>query len=445
MEKNEDDRVQKMNELDSFTINFITNGIDKLQDGIKDIRKDLDSLNDSFTTGTNKGNTFFDKFGGWIAALSSLAAGFIGIRDAINGVFNVSGKIVNLNLTADSVNRTALEVETLSRALLQFSDKVDVGEMFGEAGKLYRALDTITGKAWRLQFGTELTEELNRAGGIMFKGNESDQEMLSKIIQGLEYHRRTGTSYDKNRLAQVLGLSETAVAFLSSGEKTVDAILKKEREKSHLYTEENLKAADALMTARRELKDTWDKIYTELQPEVTYMVEQFTILVEKLKPVIKLIVQVVSWIIDKYNFLLNGAEKIGEKAGKGISKAIDEIRYSRAFKEISDWIDSKDWEKSDFGDINKKLTKAKSYVDIFADTEENRETIKKATEMAQILANNRWNAESKSSNVSNSGNIVIEEINVEKSEDVGKAVNSIKQQNKSTSGLNTAWLGGENL
>lgn len=304
-----------MNELDSFTINFITNGLDKLQDGIKDLRGQMDALDESFQKGSTKGDSFFGKFGGWIAGLGAMAAGFLSIREAINGVFGVADKIIDLNLTADRVGRSALEVETLSRALLRFSNKTDVKDMFGEAEGLYKALNRITGKAWRLQFGSDLTEELNRAGGIMFNGDESDQEMISKIIQGLEYHTNNKDWYGREQFAKVLGITDTAAAFLGSGEAAVDKILKTEREKSHLYTEDNLKSAHELMEARRQLKDTWDKIYEQLQPAVTKMIKAFNLLVEKLEPIIKVVISALGWIAEKFGWLLDWANKSGEKVG----------------------------------------------------------------------------------------------------------------------------------
>lgn len=395
-----------MNDLDTFTINFIVNGLDKLQDGIKDLRTQMDDLDTSFTQSTTKGDTFFGKFSGWVESLAGLAAGFIGVRDAINGTFAVSDKIIDLNLTADKVGRTALEVETLSRALRGFTKNTNA-DLIGEAGNLYDRLNTITGKAWRLQFGKVLTDELNRAK-ITFTGEESDQEMVSKIIQGLEYHTQRKDWDSRKQLANVLGLSETAVAFLGSGQANVDRILKAESEKAFLYKEDNLKNAEALRKARLELKDTWDKIYSELQPVVTSMIEKFTILVGQLEPVIQTLANVLNWVIEKYNWLLEKTTGYAEKGGKLISEGVDYTKAYHSFKELGEMFGVPNWEEANanvsFKDLQSKLFYAKKYADYSND-----EYVKKSLEIFEdrikVINSNRFGSGGISNNKTANVNI----------------------------------------
>lgn len=412
-----------MNELDSFTVNFITNGLDKLQDGIKDLRNQMDSLDAAFQKGSDKGNSFFSNFGGWITSLAGLAAGFLSIKQAIEGVFGVADKIIDLNLTADRVGRTALEVETLSRAMLHFSNKTDVKDMFGEAEKLYGTLNTITGKAWRLQFGNDLTEELNRAGGIMFTGDESDQEMVKKIIQGLEYHTKNRDWYGRDQLAKVLGLSNTAVEFLSSGEAGVSKILQAESQKAHLYTDDNLKSAQDLMEARRQLKDTWDRIYEQLQPEVTKMINAFNLLVQKLEPVIKMLIGALSWLSEKFGWLMDKSQDFGEKLGKGISDyIIDPIKnltksnkgkdaYARLYSAFSE--DSLvDFNYNTSGDLLKDIVAVKSVLGkAIENTPETQKILELAGERARELAGYKLVSAGRSP-INATGNVTVETINI---------------------------------
>ena len=310
-----------MNELDSFTVNFITNGLDKLQDGIKDLRTQMDSLDEAFTKGTSKGDTFFSHFGKWAAGLGTLLAGFLSIQKVINDTFKISDRIINLNLVADSVGRTAQEVETLSRALRPFAKDTNA-DLTSEAGGIFGAINKIRTDAWRLQFGDTLIEELNRAGGIMFSGNESDQEMLSKIIRGLEYHTQRQDWDARKRLANVLGLSETATAFLSSGESVVDALLKKEAQKTFLSGDENLKNAEKLRQARQELSDTWDRIVIQLQPLITDMVNKFAYLIEQLNPVIQMIIGAFGWIFEHFGWLMEKSKDVGKWLGENIAAPV---------------------------------------------------------------------------------------------------------------------------
>lgn len=426
-----------MNELDTFTINFIVNGLDKLQDGIKDLRTQMDDLDTSFTQSTTKGDSFFGKFSGWITSLAGLTAGFLSVRDAINGTFAVADKVIDLNLTADKVGRTAVEVETLSRALRGFSKSTNA-DLIGEAGNLYSALNKITGKAWRLQFGKDLTDELNRAGGIVFTGEESDQEMVSKIIQGLEYHTQREDWYSRSQFANMLGLSETATAFLSSGQANVDRILKAEREKTFLSNEDNLKNAEALRKARLELKDTWDKIYTQLQPVVTNMIEKFTILVGQLEPVIQALVNVLNWIIEKYNWLLEKTTGYAEKGGKLISEGIDYAKAYHSFKELGEMFGVPDWEEANadvsFKDLQSKLFYAKKYAD-YSDDEYVKKSLEIFEDRIKVINSNRFGSGAINNN--KTANVTIREQNIytdtEKAgKEVGKSV---------VGGINTAFNG----
>lgn len=413
-----------MNELDSFTVNFITNGLDKLQDGIKDLRSQMDSLDTAFQKGSDKGNSFFSNFSGWITSLAGLAAGFLSIKQAIEGVFGVTDKIIDLNLTADRVGRTALEVETLSRAMLHFSNKTDVKDMFGEAEKLYGTLNTITGKAWRLQFGNDLTEELNRAGGIMFTGDESDQEMIKKIIQGLEYHTKNRDWYGRDQLAKVLGLSNTAVEFLSSGEAGVSKILQAESQKAHLYTDDNLKSAQDLIEARRQLKDTWDKIYEQLQPEVTKMINAFNLLVEKLEPVIKILIGALAWLAEKFGWLMDKSKEVGEKLGSAVDEYIlSPIRskqkaikgkdaYYRLFDTFGDADISNDFNYNTSGDLLKDIVAVKSVLGkAIENTPETQKILELAGERARELAGYKLVSAGRSP-INATGNVTVETINI---------------------------------
>lgn len=409
-----------MNELDSFTINFITNGLDKLQDGIKDLRTQMDSLEQTFEKGTSKGESFFSKFGGWLSGLTALAAGFLSIRDAINSTFNVSDKIIDLNLTADRVGRTALEVETLSRALLHFSTETDVGRMFGEAEGLYKALNTITGKAWRLQFGGSLMEELNRAGGIIFTGEESDQEMISKIIQGLEYHTQRQDWYSRSQLANVLGISETAAAFLGSGENAVNAILKNEAGKAHLYTDSNREAAINLHEARVQLKDTWDKIYEQLQPKITEFIEKFNILLEKLRPIVNVLIGAFGWIMEKFGWLLDKGEEIGNKIGDAIGSGLEKVRESKskagskfAYDRLKNFIDGKE-EYAGVADLLTDIASVKDNIgSAIKETPESKRILELASERAREMANVKLiQAGMKPIKTSNSNIVNVENINI---------------------------------
>lgn len=381
-----------MNELDSFTINFITNGLDKLQDQLKDLRESMDDLSDKFEEGSTKGDSFFGKFGGWITGLAGLAAGFISIREAINGVFNVSNKIIDLNLTADRVGRTALEVETLSRAMLHFTNETDVGKMFGEAEGLYKALNTITGKAWRLQFGDTLVEELNRAGGIVFTGEESDQQMISKIVQGLQYHTKNQDWYSRSQLQQVLGLSNTAVEFLSAGEVAIDKLLKDEREKAHLYTDDNRQAAINLHEARAQLKDTWDKIYEQLQPTVTDMIHKFNELIVKLEPLIKILVNALGWLSEKFGWLLEWAEKIGNGVGGFVGELLGNwkknTKATDAYSRLSDFTNPYGSTKYDnVTDLWDDIAAVKGNLDVIGDSAQTQNILKIASQRAIEMSN----------------------------------------------------------
>lgn len=381
-----------MNELDSFTINFITNGLDKLQDQLQDLRNSMDDLGDKFEKGTTKGDSFFGKFGVWLTGLAGLAAGFISIREAINGVFNVSDKIIDLNLTADRVGRTALEVETLSRAMMHFTKETDVGRMFGEAEGLYNALNTITGKAWRLQFGGALTEELNRAGGIIFTGEESDQQMISKIIQGLNYHTQRQDWYSRKQLAQVLGLSDTAVEFLSSGEVAIDKLLKQESGRAHLYTDDNRQAAIDLHEARIQLKDTWDRIYEQLQPAVTDMINKFNELVVKLEPLIRMLVGALGWLSEKFGWLLEWADKIGTSAGNVLGDLIFDFKKNtkaaNAYSRLSDFTNPYGNTKYDnVTDLWDDISAVKGNLDFIGNSAQTQNILKIASQRAIEMSN----------------------------------------------------------
>lgn len=429
-----------MNDLDTFTINFIVNGLDKLQDGIKDLRTQMDNLDTSFTQSTTKGDSFFGKFSGWISSLAGLTAGFLSVRDAINGTFAVADKVIDLNLTADKVGRTAVEVETLSRALRGFSKSTNA-DLVGEAGNLYNALNKITGKAWRLQFGKDLTDELNRAGGIVFTGEESDQEMVSKIIQGLEYHTKREDWYSRSQFANMLGLSETATAFLSSGQANVDRILKAEREKTFLSNEDNLKNAEALRKARLELKDTWDKIYTELQPAVTRLLEGFNLLLDKLSPIIKGLVTAVSWIMEQYNKFLDWAKDsfFGRKIAEWLGDTTAERNANSAMVDIQKWYDTGEWKNMEAVVIQQKLAKA-SWLKMFGDpTEEQLALLEKGQWMLNQLRNNHWNT-------NNTTNSKTANVNIQNQNFYGDTKTLAKKVEKAVgNGVNVALVGTDSL
>ncbi len=281
-----------MNELDTFTINFVTEGIDKLLDGMDKLTKQMDKVDMSFAKAGTKADSFFNKFVGWGSKIAGLTLGFTSLYGVIRSTVNGAQEIINLHAKADLTGHRAKEVEALGIALMKApGNKIDsLSAGYQAAGDFFDALNKLRGDEARLSPGSALMEELNRAKTSAILATDSDQEIVRKLRKGIFNYMNTqspeAASDSIKRLLSAAGINNEALAPLL---KLSDEDFNKQMElaglKAWRYTPEQQKEAIELDQAIKDLKIEWARMTDNLKPALIDLTNS----VEKILPLLETI------------------------------------------------------------------------------------------------------------------------------------------------------------
>lgn len=309
-----------MNELDTFTINFVTEGIDKLLDGMDKLSEKMDKINTGFERAGSKGDSLFGKFVGWGTKIAGLIGGIYGISKAISDTINSSNEILSLHKTADEVGHTAKEIEVLGLTLQRFSPNLSLTSAYGQAGSFYKALNDLRLDEARLSPSSGLMEELNRAGTSAILATDSDQEIVRKLRRGVKNYLNSQSpemaSASIERLLGAAGISYKDFGGLfKASDADFNLIMSEMSNRAWRYNPKYQQEAQNLAEARLSLSETWKKMTDEMMPTVTKFIQDFEKLLIMMKPIIELVVNALDWIVSKFGWLLEWSQKAGEKAG----------------------------------------------------------------------------------------------------------------------------------
>lgn len=391
-----------MNELDTFTINFVTEGIDKLLDGMDKLNKQMDKVDTSFVKAGSKGDSFFNKFIGWGTKITGLIGGIYGIGKAITDTINSSNEILTLHKTADEVGHTAKEIEVLGLTLQRFSPNLSLTSAYGQAGSFYKALNDLRLDEARLSPNSSFMEELNRARTSAILATDSDQEIVRKLRVGVQNYLNTQSpeiaSASIERLLSAAGISYKDMGGLfKASDADFNFIMQEMNKKAWRHDPKYQQEAQNLAEARLQLSETWKKITDDMMPTVTKLTNSFSMLLTTLKPVIELLVIALDKIIGGYAEALEAAKKVGSKLGIGVSDAINEFKGARSLGLLNEYLGAGDnwWKSANYGEVLKLYGKAKSFMDNSIgtkwDTEENRAILNQTWDRLQVLGSNRLN------------------------------------------------------
>ena len=335
-----------MNELGNFFIQFTTEGLTDLKDGLKDINTRLDGLNDNLTKSANGGNKFFGGLGGWLGKLTALTAGVLSLGKAIKDTFDIGDKIVNLNLLADAAGATAEEVEALAIATQPFGGSVQ------SAANFYRTMNNLQTEWGRGQYSEGMREELSRAG-FFVSPMASQEEYMRALGSALTSYTNAGRFGDRDKLAKAFGLDDSMMLFLSGGQENVEKMLAYGRQHSVLSGRGNLEAAQEMRKALNELKEMWNRLMVEMMPVLTQILNV-------LKPILEALAPIAQWALKQVGGLLDTGKQIW-----------DVVTGKQTLQEFTDYMVEQDSIFGDAARFGKGL--AEEYSDLATINRRNRE------------------------------------------------------------------------
>ena len=186
-----------MNDLDTFTIKFVTEGIDKLLDGMDKLTKQMDKVDTSFVNAGTKGDAFFGKLGGWANGLAGLVLGLTSVAKVVGDIFKGGQDIISLHSTADLTGHKAKEVESLGLALYNLSGTgvKSLEQGYQAAGNFFKALNDLRGNEGLLKTSAEVMEQMFRGQSSAILATDSDVQIVQKIRQNDLYIKATLLGY----------------------------------------------------------------------------------------------------------------------------------------------------------------------------------------------------------------------------------------------------------
>lgn len=266
------------NEIADFYVAFTTAGIAELKQGLDDIDKKLDGIEDGFTSATHGTNEFLAGLGLLLAKLGIFGGVLATVAAGIKNAFDIGERTLDLNNMAAAAGVASEEIETLGIALQRYGGDTNV------AGATYKKIRDLLTEYGQGKISENQREVMARYGFNIQPGMTPDEVLFT--LQEAMYRRvQAGDIGGRNQIASAFGIDQSVMLFLSQSIQDVIAELKNAEDKLVLSGEANKQNALALQEAKEELKKSWDKVSQELIPVITDVLNMLGPILEALRPI----------------------------------------------------------------------------------------------------------------------------------------------------------------
>lgn len=289
----------------SFYFEFITENLNELKDGLDDLNKKLDKVEDTGKKTTKGLDGLWQGFKKLLPEVTLLGTAYKALRTAMS----LKDEIVDMQNFATAVGVGADKIEGMGRALFQFGgDWKTAATLFG----------SITDMMEDLKWGRLDKDELISKYGI---------DIVNGLISGDHFEVLKGISnamvgQDKGAQRAIasgfLNGNQALQLFFAQGWDKVSQQLGVAMGKNFKSDPEYQRNSRELKQAVQDLKESWEQAVAPLMPAITELLEAMKPIMEAMKPLFEVLGQL-------FEMLKPAIHWLAEKLGKGIKEFADSL------------------------------------------------------------------------------------------------------------------------
>lgn len=255
-------------EIANFIVRFTTENLQEIKDGLKDVTKSVDAMNDTFQKSSSKTGGFFDKLAKWTISLGGLATAFYGVKRAMEAVGQTAEQVQQTYIKADLAGVAPETMERWNLATQVFSGseseaKSAVSQFFSNLNNLERDLR-------EQKYSDEMLERMSRYGFTLdYLYGAGLPENRDRTMQKLHqvFQRKDLDAADLQALQTVFNIpSQMVEMFKLSDSAFGDLMQWAESLRVETKNPETLNAAIEYKKAAIEWQQVWKEMKTDLIP-----------------------------------------------------------------------------------------------------------------------------------------------------------------------------------
>lgn len=300
-------------EVGSFLVKFVTEGLNDVRSDLKDLNKSVDNLNDTFEKTEKKGESFFGALVKWTGLVGGLTAAFRGLKGVVSGVFDAAGNVVDIYQ-----NETLLRTE--AKVLEQYGLIAEKNR--GSAEDAYGFFQDVDDAMYRYQNSLVTEDEMTRNARVGFSWNydrrlteaQNRAAYIDALRQSAQYVYGVQDPKEAKELtgifSQIVKQKSLRAAMAGSDEQWQNLLAWSDKWRVYTKDEKNLQNAADLMGVQLEFRQTMRGLQMEIMPLLRDVLKALAPHVKKLTDWLatngeKLAKEITKWINDgKLNELL---------------------------------------------------------------------------------------------------------------------------------------------
>ena len=276
-------------EIANFIVRFTTDNLQEIKDGLKDVTKSVDAMNDSFQKSSSKTGGFFEKLANWTISLGGLATAFYGVKRAMEAVGQTAEQVQQTYIKADLAGVAPETMERWNIATWLFSSSE--GEAKSAVSQFFTNLNNLERNLREQKYGDDMLERMSRYGFTLdYLYGAGLPENRDRTMQKLHevFQRQDLDAADLQALQTVFNIpSQMVEMFKLSDDEFKNIMDWAESQRVETKNPETLKASIEYKKASIEWAQMWKEVKLDLLPVVRDLKEALKPLKEPIKELAK--------------------------------------------------------------------------------------------------------------------------------------------------------------
>ena len=333
-------------EIGNFIIKFVTEGLDDVKTGLKDLNKNVETLNDTFEKAGKdggKGDSFFKALVKWTGLVGGLTLAFRELKNVINGVFDTSEGVIDLYGKEQTLGVEAKVLEQYG--LISRRNQ-------GTQADAYAFFDDVNEMMFKFQKNRGLSDELmTRYADVGFSFNyDYNKDLAANRAAYIDAMRKSVQGYYNNpneaiqsQLKQLVKQESFLRAFAADDAGWQKLLAWGDKWRALSVDSETLSDAQNLKTVKMEWEQIWQQIEVALIPILSDLLKALEPLKE---PMMEMVAQLRKWVSDNKDNIAKNVENavkwMVNEFPKLFNSFIDGFRtVAKVVSDIYDWIKEK--------------------------------------------------------------------------------------------------------
>lgn len=333
-------------EIGNFVVKFVTEGLDDIKAGLKDLNKNVETLSDTMEKAGRdggKGDSFFKALVKWTGLVGGLTAAFVELKRVINGVFDTSESVIDIY-----GKEQTLGVE--AKVLEQYG--IISRRNQGSQADAYAFFNDVNEMMFKFQKNRGLSDELMmKYADVNFDFSyDYNKDLAANRAAYIDALRRSVQGYYNNpneaiqsQLKDLVKQESFLRAFAADDAGWQKLLAWGDKWRAWTVDEDTLDEAQRLKTVTMEWEQIWAQIETALIPILSDLLEALEPLKE---PIMDLVAQLKVWVGNNKDNIAKNVESAVKWLVNEFPKKLEALvevlgLIGKVVSDIYDWMSNK--------------------------------------------------------------------------------------------------------